>query len=356
MPKSFGLPLVLFSLIVMVVCGCTNQPSSEQLEAWRKDAIAHNFAMNTLREPDIERRNWQLEIQGQTTRQTPTYLSLLELNALATTITRTRDPYNTNNPKQVFNFRGVPVSELLDLFGVAPNVTEVTFVSHDAYRVTVKIADLRRYPITIAMERDREKISRIEGGPLYLIFPYTEFPEIEAKYSDRYWAFYVTNMIVGTEPLQLKVRDCRRSCPKGNRHASRNNTKVLTADTLAKLPQVTINEAVGYRIGWPIGKVKLHGVRVSDALAAAGVMLPTKGAAIVRGKAPIYRDSNYPIRLDAAEIKNCSLMLATHWGDDRKLIPANMGGPLTLALPNSCKATSDDRRWLSFVEELEVSY
>jgi hypothetical protein len=129
----------------------------------------------------------------------------------------------------------------------------------------------------------------------------------------------------------------------------------LDAKTISKLPQVTIEEAVGYPIGWPIGKVKLTGVRVRDVLAAAGVTLPENGMVIVRGKAPVSRNALNPIRLAANEVRDCDILFATHWGNEREPIPAKMGGPVTLAFPSNCQARYENQRWLTFVEQLEVS-
>jgi hypothetical protein len=279
-----------------------------------------------------------LVVQGKTATGKPVKLSLPQLQALATTSIWTKEPHNTSNPNTILHFRGVAASTLLDKFGVAPNVTEVTFVARDAFRATVSLADLRQYPIILALERDGQKISRSDGGPLYLVFPYSKFPQLQPKYPDRFWAFYITDMVVGTEPIKLQV-----------------GKRLFDAAALKKLPQVTIEETVGYRIDWPVGKVKLHGVRVRDALAAAGLTLPQRGAIIVRGKSPIYRDTANPIRLEASDINRCDILLATHWDDDRKPIPARMGGPVTLALSSACQTQSDYRHWVTFLEALEVT-
>ncbi len=330
--------IFIFCTTVACLTGCSDRPTEAQLKAWREEAIAQNTAMVALHDKDPSTRSWRFTIQGQTSTGKPVPLGLPQLQALATTSVSTKDPHNTNTPNAIVHFRGITVSKLLDEFGIAPNVTEVTFIARDAFRATVELADLRRYPIIIALERNKQKISRSNGGPLYLVFPYTQYPQLQQKYPDRFWAFYLTDLVVGTEPIQVKV---------GNR--------LFDAAALGKLPQTTTEETVGYRIGWPVGKVKLYGVRVRDALAAAGLTLPQNGTVIVQGKSPVYRDAANPIRLNAADVKQCDLLLATHWGDDRMPIPAKMGGPVTLALSSSCQTQSNDRRWVTFVERLEVT-
>jgi hypothetical protein len=329
--------VVLFT-IVAYLSGCSDQPSYAELERWRQDAIARDRAIVALHQKDKTHPNWQFKVQGQTATGKPVVLSLAKLQTLAKTSVWTTDPHHSSDTEAVFHFSGVAISALLDRFGVAPGVTDVTFVAHDAYRSTVSLADLRQYPIILALERDRKKISRSEGGPLYLVFPQRRFPQLEQTYIDRYWAFYVTDMIVGTEAIALRVGE-----------------RVLDAAALNKLPHITIEEAVGYRLDWPASKVKLYGVRLQDVLAAAGLKLPQRGTVIVRGKSPIYHDPTNPIRIEAEDIKQCNILLATHWGDERVPIPARMGGPVTLAFSSTCQTPSDDRRWVTFVEKLEVT-
>lgn len=328
---------VAFLTIVAILSGCSYQPTKAKLEQWRQNAIKRDKEIAALHQNN-QTKPWQFKIQGQTTTAQPVVLSLAELEPLATKSVWTTDPHHTGDPNAIFHFRGVAVSTLLDKFGVAPNVTDVTFVAHDAYRATVNLNDLRQYSIILALERNQNKIPRSEGGPVYLVFPQRQFPQLGQTYFDRFWAFYVTDMIVGTEPIQLQV-----------------GKRILDADDLDKLPHITLEETVGYRIEWPASKVKLYGVRLEDVLTAAGVNLNQNSTVLVRGKSPIYHDSAHPIRIEATDVKRCDILLATHWGDARVPIPAKMGGPVTLAFSSTCQTPSDERRWVTFVEQLEVT-
>ena len=338
---SLSLPIALvLSNIVFGLTGCSNQPSDANLEQLRQEAIAQNAAMVALQAKNQTPKDWQFVVQGQTATRKPLILNLSKLETLATTSVWTKEPHNTSNtnPDTIFHFRGIAISKLLQKVGVAADVSEVTFIAYDAYRVTISLADLQKYPIIIALERNNQKLSRSDGGPLYLVFPYSQYPQLQQQYPDRFWAFYLTDMVIGTEPIGIKV---------GNRK--------LNASALNKLKPITLEETVGYRIGWPVGKVKLSGVRVRDVLNAAGISVPKGSAVIVRGKSPIYRQTEKPIRLEAFDIDRCNIILATHWGNNRQPIPAKMGGPVTLALSSACKTQFDDRRWVTFVESLEVS-
>lgn len=324
---------------------CRNQPSDAQLEEWRQEAIARNAELVKARAREAKEQEWQLLVQGQTKSGESVRLPWQQLQAMAENRVRTRLPFKTAEIEGILDFRGILVSTVLDKF-VAEENSEVTFIAYNAYRATVNIADLRRYPIALAIAKNGRLLSRNEGGPLFLIFPHEQYPELKQKYPEGYWVFYVTHLIVGTEPILLRV---------GGRS--------LDAAALDKLPLVTFEEGVGYSLGWPSGPVKLYGVRVRDVLNAAGVKLPPNGSVLVRGKALSDRDDAKPILLEAERVQKCDVMLATRWGSDRQPIPAKMGGPVTLAFPSACQSASGDRElpdpqkqpWVTFVEELEVT-
>jgi hypothetical protein len=332
-------------LLTLAVClpGCKNQPTNAQIDAWHQEAVTRNAQMVATHTNEAQKREWQLLIQGQTSSGKPVKLGWKDLKALATTHVLTPLPFKkVDNTNTSLDFRGVKVSTLLDKFGVAPDVTDVTFVAYDAYWQTLKLADLQNYPIAIALERNGKPIARPDGGPLFLVFPHAQYPETQKKFDERYWVYYVTNMIIGTEPASVRVTIPAKS------------DRLLDSAALNKLPQVSLETLVAYKIGWPNTKVKLQGVRVRDVLAAAGVQIPAKGFIIVRGKPPVYHDPASPIRLTAESIQNCDILLATRWGNDNQPIPAKIGGPVTLAFPPTCPFLSGKQRWVTFVEDLEV--
>ena len=94
----------------------------------------------------------------------------------------------------------------------------------------------------------------------------------------------------------------------------RVNKREFDLAALDKLPQITINETVGYRLGWSSGKVKLHGVRLRDVLKFVGEKLPQQGKVMVRGKARFYDDAANLVRLSYSEVRDCDVILATRWG------------------------------------------
>lgn len=327
--------LPLISLLSAIVClgGCTNQPTDDQLEVWRKEAIARNAQIVADNAKKTRQSEWNLVIQGETATGKPVKLDWQQLFALANTHVKTTDANQVVQRKRIFDFRGIPVSGLLKKFGYRANVTEVTFVCYDAYQVTLPLTDLLTYPIILALTSNGKPIERDQGGPTYLVFPDSDFPQLPQKYDSSSWAFYVNHVVVGTESVKLQV---------GKRE--------LNLTDLDKLPQVTLTEPVGYRVGWPNGKIQLHGVRMRDVLALAGVQLPPLGFVVVRGKPPIYNNPANPVTLPAANVRDCDIVLATRWGEDKQLIPARKGGPITLAFGSNCNLK--DMPWVTFVKAL----
>ncbi|WP_414548651.1 molybdopterin-dependent oxidoreductase [Anabaena sp. CCY 0017] len=331
-------PLVIVVSVITYLGGCTNQPTNAQLEVWRKEAIARNAEIVADNAKNTEPSEWSLLIQGETATGESVELNWQQLQALATHHVKTPDPHDVVNPNQIVDFRGIKVSQLLEEFAITNNISEITFVSFNSYYVTVSLPDLFKYPMTLAIAKDGQPIPRHQGGPLYLVLPFTEYPELQQKYNEATWAYYVSHVVVGTEPVRLRV-----------------GKQQLDLAALDKLPQITLNEPVGYRFSWPSGEVKLHGVRLRDVLALAGENLPPNKEIMIRAKPPIYHDTANAVRLAVSEVLECDVILATRWGDNRQLIPAKMGGPVTLAFSSECPTTTKQTPWLTFVEELNTA-
>ncbi|MCC5638887.1 molybdopterin-dependent oxidoreductase [Nostoc sp. CHAB 5844] len=329
--------LALTPLMIAIICqgGCTNQPTDEQLEVWRTEAIARNAEIVANNTKKAQQSQWNLVIQGETATGKSLNLNWQQLQALATNYVKTPDPLDILHSNEIFDFRGVPVSVLLQ-FAVANHVTDVTFVSFDSYYTTLSLKDLLTYPITLAIAKNNQPIARAQGGPLYLVFPYTQYPQLKQKYDTTNWAFYVSHIVVGTEPVNLRI----------GKHQ-------VNLATLDKIPQITLEQTVGYRISWPSGKIKLSGVRLRDVFTTLKEPLPQQGGVIIRGKAPFYDDA--PVRLTTKDLSECDILLVTRWGESRELIPAKMGGPVTLAFSSQCPANISQSRWVTFVEELTTT-
>lgn len=262
-------------------------------------------------------------------------LDWAELQRIGTSHVQTINPQNPDK-KTPTNFRGVLVRDLLARFAADPTATEATFVALDGFRATVELADARTHRMLLALEAEGRPIPKSSGGPIFLVHPWSEAKEMQWKYPDRFWSFYVSHLVIGTEEPRLVV-----------------GGKVLTRDDLAKLPAATYDGPVSWKVEWPADVVHLRGVRVTDVLAAAGVTLPPDGFIVIRGKAPLHDDPAKPIKLAIADLERCRPILAMQFGPDEKPITARRGGPLALAHA-PCGEAYGERLWVTFVERLEV--
>lgn len=324
--------------VALVVLGsCAQGPSSAELERLRAEAAAANaVALAAHADEAAAEPGRTLTVAGQLGSPSAT-LDWAALDAIATAHVKTVNPQNPTERARVIDFRGVLASELLDRFAAAPEAREVTFVALDGFRSTVEQASLRRFRVLLAVAADGRPIDRAAGGPIFLVFPHSETPETVALFPDRFWSFYVTHLIVGTEPARLRLGE-----------------RVLDAAALAGLPATALDGPVAWKVNWPSTPVHVRGVTVTAALHAAGLTVPAGGRVIVRGKASIHREAADPIVLAAADLERCGFLLVTHWGQDDAAVPARLGGPIALAVPPACGARYGDRYWIPFVEELIV--
>ncbi len=327
---------------VALVLGCSNRPSDEELERLRSEAAAANEAARSaalLAAPVSSEPGYTLTVSGEIAKPSAT-LTWTDLQRLGQTHVQT---VNIQNPdkKTPTDFRGLLVRDVLDQFGAAPDATEATFVAIDGFRATVQIADARAFRMLLSIEADGAPIPRSSGGPIFLVHPITENgPELLAKYPDRFWSFYVTHVIVGTEQPRLVIKSRVRG------------EHVLGSAELAKLPRETLDVSVSWKVEWPSEAVHLRGVKLGDALASVGVTLDPDDEIIIRGKAPIHDDPAKPIKIPVSELGRCQPLLAMQWGPEEKPITARQGGPIALALM-PCKANNKDS-WVTFVDEIEV--
>ena len=316
---------------------CGQGPSTTELERLRVEAVAANAVEVAAHADEAAAEPGRtLTIAGQLDGPGAT-LDWAALEAAAGSHVRTVNPQNPTERGRVVDFRGVLVRDLLDRYRAAAAVAEITFVSIDGFRSSVDVAGLRGYRVLLAIAADDRPISRASGGPIFLVFPHTETPATVALYPDRYWSFYVTHLIVGTEPARVQVGE-----------------RTFDAAALATLPATALDGPVGWKVHWPSTPVHVRGVRVLDLVRAAGVTLPAGGHVIVRGKASIHRDPADPLVLAVDDLERCGFVLATHWGADDAPISARLGGPVALAVPPACADRYGDRFWIPFVEDLAV--
>jgi hypothetical protein len=74
-------------------------------------------------------------------------------------------------------YRGPLARDVLALLGLN-QVEVVRFKALNDYYIDVPTSELRRYDVILALEADGRRLSRRDKGPLWLMYPISDFPEL----------------------------------------------------------------------------------------------------------------------------------------------------------------------------------
>src|ERR1700733_15344072 len=154
----------------LVLCACNDAPSTAELATQRAATRAENARRATHTIDDAA--TWTLAIDDCAVRT----LSIAQLRALPSVEVRVPNVDRRDRGGAVLVYRGVALSQLLAGCDVPPDALELTVVSSDGYRSTIRTADALRARIALAYDRDGQPIPRNEGGPLLLVFPSLDDP------------------------------------------------------------------------------------------------------------------------------------------------------------------------------------
>lgn len=78
-------------------------------------------------------------------------------------------------------YQGVRMSELLSLVGAGSG--NFTADASDDYTIEVSGVAFEKYPIILAYKQDGEYMGVRELGPLWIIFPFSDYPELDTEYN-----------------------------------------------------------------------------------------------------------------------------------------------------------------------------
>lgn len=96
------------------------------------------------------------------------------LESLGLSDLTTATPYTDGKP----TFRGVIVSKVLDAVGATGQ--KLTAAAVNGYQIELDVDEMRRYPILMALEQDGEPLRLRDRGPLWVILPSDQYPELAA--------------------------------------------------------------------------------------------------------------------------------------------------------------------------------
>lgn len=321
--------------ILLAVCGCEQSaPGDAQLDTQRRAAEAADRAQSARFGSGDERAAWTLGVAGEM--PAPVTLRWPAIERLATTEYDARAAVEAEHP-ELARFRGVRLADLVATTHASASASEVTLVANDGFRGTFAMADVQTWPVMLSVTMNGAPIPRSRGGPLFTTLPNVSFPQIAQRYTYSWWIFYVTHVVVGTEARTLRI-----------------GTRTFDAAALDAMPRTSIRTRHGFRIGWPSGEVVVSGVRVRDALFAAGVTLTPTQRVRVRVKAPVPDDAEHAVRISAETLAAHDVLLAFRVGTDDAPLTSRLGGPIVLAFPDDARPTSAESEWPTFVHALEI--
>jgi hypothetical protein len=129
-----------------------------------------------------------LTITGSTANQNndgKTELDAAALDSIGIARIQTSTPWTDGQPV----FEGVLMRDLLNRVGV--HGTTITVVALNDYKMQIPIADFTTYPVLLASKMNGEKLRIRDKGPLWLIYPQDEFPELKTKPTQAKWVWQV---------------------------------------------------------------------------------------------------------------------------------------------------------------------
>lgn len=91
-------------------------------------------------------------------------------------------------------FEGPLLCDLLERVGADGTVLQARALND--YAVEIPISDCERYPVILALARDGERLSRRDMGPIWIVYPRDEFPELQVETVNARWIWQLTELEV----------------------------------------------------------------------------------------------------------------------------------------------------------------
>jgi hypothetical protein len=86
-------------------------------------------------------------------------------------------------------FEGVLMRDLLNYVGASGD--KVTVVALNDYKVDIPMSDFKNFPVILAYRMDGQALRVKDKGPLWIVYPADEFPELNNKPTQNKWVWQV---------------------------------------------------------------------------------------------------------------------------------------------------------------------
>ena len=101
---------------------------------------------------------------------------------------QTSTPWTEGRPV----FEGVLMRDLLE--GLGAEAKKVTVVALNDYKIDIPAEDFSKYPVLLATKMDGKPLRIRDKGPLWLIYPQDDFPELQNKPTQAKWVWQIKAM------------------------------------------------------------------------------------------------------------------------------------------------------------------
>ncbi|WVT78098.1 molybdopterin-dependent oxidoreductase (plasmid) [Sinorhizobium chiapasense] len=116
-----------------------------------------------------------LTINGKITGGTPVNFSRADLEAIGSATIATTTPWHDG----VITFEGVPLSKLMEKVGASGKIAFV--VALNDYATEIPLSDFSDYDVILAIKQNGNYMEVADKGPLFVIYPYDDKPELKSE-------------------------------------------------------------------------------------------------------------------------------------------------------------------------------
>ncbi len=89
-------------------------------------------------------------------------------------------------------FEGIPAARLLAAVGATG--ARIKAVAINNYAIELEAAELRKYPVVLAMKADGTELRRRDRGPLWIVYPRDQFPELKDEKHNFKWIWQLRSL------------------------------------------------------------------------------------------------------------------------------------------------------------------
>jgi hypothetical protein len=119
------------------------------------------------------------------------HMDLKTIESVGVVEMKVKDPFD--NKDNIF--RGVLMSDLMAVWKVPADATEMEMIALNDYVITIPISDFKTWPVVFALQKNGEYMPVSTLGPAMIVYPYSHF-EFDREIFDNRWIWQVKSIAV----------------------------------------------------------------------------------------------------------------------------------------------------------------